>query len=610
VAAGRGESTVTDATTRNSPPPPPELAAARTEAATNRAVAGWILAAFDAFYAEFRRLTWNAQRHFEERNYVAAVADARIRLGHYGATVYALADRLRAVCPHLVDRGVAWDEITRVYASLSSGRYEAGLAIAYLNSVKRRVHIAGWTPVEYAFGDHAAPATDYGSIAARSPGGLPVSPERVRELLQVAGLACPFHDLAGDSVRVSDRINELLASGAHPPLTGIEILRAGFFRNRGAYLVGRFVFADGTVKPLAIALQNPAEGIVVRALLTTISQVHNLFSSTNAAFQVTNPRFHELAAFLHSIMPRRPLGLQYSTIGFHHVSKVAMMNEITRNLTESRETLDNAPGSRGTVAIAFSAPCLAYVLKVIRDRPTSGYKWETYPGAAAVLEKYRAVHDINRTGSMLDNTLYYNLKLDRAWFSPALLDELLREAGNAVRIQDDTVVFKYLIVQRTLMPLNVYLQQAAPEKALRVISNLGHCIRNNAAANIFNRDFDVRNYGVTRYLEVYLYDYDAVEALTDVKVRTNLGRVEGEEGVPDWFFESGIIFLPEEIDEGLRVNDRDLMRSFRTEHAELLTVGYWEGVQATLRAGDVPGIRCYPESCHLRDAAEQPFADE
>jgi isocitrate dehydrogenase kinase/phosphatase len=211
---------------------------------------------------------------------------------------------------------------------------------------------------------------------------------------------------------------------------------------------------------------------------------------------------------------------------------------------------------------------------------------------------------------MLDNTIFYNLKLDRAWFDPRLLEELVTAASNAVRLQGDAVIFKYLVVQRTLMPLNVYLQVAAPDKARRAISNLGHCIRNNAAANLFNRDFDARNYGVTRYLKVYLYDFDAVEALTDVKVRTNTDRIDGEEGIPDWYFEPGFVFLPEEIEAGLRVADRELRRTFRTEHRDLLTVRYWEDMQAAHRSGQIPGIRTYPESCYLDAACVADAADE
>ena len=443
------------------------------------------------------------------------------------------------------------------------GRYEADLAIAYLNSVTRRVRSGAWWPVDYEFGDLRRPAARSEDVSTDYPCGWPVSAPLVQELLQVGDLSTPFQDIERDAALIARRLNESFADSADLELAKIEMLRGCFFRNRGAYLVGRLPFRDGRYKPLVIALQNGLQGVVAGAVLLTIPHVHNLFSSTQAAFQVTNLHYHEISAFLYTIMPRRPLGLQYSTIGFHHVSKVAIMTEVTQQLIQTGDRLDTAPGSRGTVAIAIHRAVPRVRPQGRRDRPTDGYKWESFAGAEAVLEKYRRVHEINRTGSMLDNTIYYNLKLDRAWFHPRLLEELVAAAGNAVRLQGDAVVFKYLVVQRTLMPLNVYLTGAAPEKACRAISNLGHCIKNNAAANIFNRDFDARNYGVTRYLKVYLYDFDAVETLTDVKVRTNTDRVEGEEGIPDWYFEPGFVFLPEEMESGLRVDDRDLRREFR-----------------------------------------------
>jgi isocitrate dehydrogenase kinase/phosphatase len=591
-------------------PFPAQVVAAPDDAGRTGLVAAWILDSFEHFYGEFRRLTWQAKHSFETRNHAAAIADARTRLGLYNRHTYALAEELRAVLPALVEREDLWHAVEAAYRPQLQERYEADLAIAYLHSVMRRVHAGEWWPVDYALGDLARIAAPREAVAVELRCGWPVSTSLAREILQVGELSIPFQDLDRDAALVAQRINDTLAGSVEIPPDRIEMIRGCFFRNKGAYLVGRFVRADGRHKPLVIALQNPAQGLIAAAVILTIPHVHNLFSSTQASFHVTNLHYHEISGFLFTIMPRRPLGLQYSTIGFHHVSKVAIMTEITRQLIDSGEALDTAPGSPGTVAIAFSAPCLSYILKVIRDRPTDGYKWDSFAGAEAVLDKYRRVHEINRTGSMLDNTIYYNLKLDRAWFNPRLLQELVTAAGNAVRLQGDAVVFRYLVVQRTLMPLNVYLKIAAPDKARRAINNLGHCIRNNAAANVFNRDFDARNYGVTRYLKVYLYDFDAVEALTDVKVRTNTDRVEGEEGIPEWFFEAGFVFLPEEMESGLRVDDRDLRREFRAAHGELMTVRYWEDMQAAHRSGQIPGIRTYPESCHLGDSPAGASGDE
>jgi isocitrate dehydrogenase kinase/phosphatase len=237
---------------------------------------------------------------------------------------------------------------------------------------------------------------------------------------------------------------------------------------------------------------------------------------------------------------------------------------------------------------------------VIRDQATDQYKWGEFPGVDQVLGKYGRIHEINRTGSMLDNVIYFNTKLDRSWFDPSLLEELREKAGESVFLQGDDVMFKYLIVQRRMTPLPVFLETASPEDAETAVINLGHCIKNNAAANIFNKDLDGRNYGVSRFLKVFLYDYDALERFTDVKIRTNLDRIEGEEDIPDWYFEDGVIFLPEEMEAGLRIPNRVLRRVFREVHGDLMTVMYWERLQNALRAGEVPSIRTYPEACELR----------
>ncbi len=586
------------------------VGSAPSEHARIQLTAEWILSVFDDFYAEFMRLTWSAKSAFESREHPAAIANARRRLGLYNATVYPLAEELQSVFPQLKEHGPLWREVEALYRGIVDGRYEADLALAYLHSAQRRVHHGEWKPVEYGFRGSHRVVPPANAVSEYFPCAWPVEPLIIQRVLQVAALAIPFSDPARDAELIARRVNEVLADRGGAGLRGIEMLRAGFFRNRGAYLVGRLVLKGAELKPCVIALVNTSEGLRAEALLHMVSHVHNLCSSTEAPFQVTSQYYHELAAFLHSIMPSRPLGLHYSTIGYYHFSKVAVMNEVRRRLVHERERLAVAPGSPGTVTIAFTSPQLDYVLKVIRDQPTSGYKWDRFEGVDAVLAKYKRVHEINRTGSMLDNIVYYNLRLEYAWFEPALAAELLRAAGNSVQRQGRALVFRYLIVQRKLTPLNVFLETAPEQRAQRAMINLGFCIRNNAAANVFNKDFDARNYGVSRYLKIYLYDYDAVEALTDVKVRTNRDRCEGEEDVPGWFFEPGIVFLPEEIEAGLRVRSRTLRRAFRAAHADLMTVEYWEGLQQALRAGEVPGIHTFPESCHLEDWGAQTIATE
>ena len=565
--------------------------------------ARWILAEFDAYYVESRNIPTLAKAAFERRDPARSLELSLRRLSVYSVSVHSLARRLREALPSITDDETFWTRLETHYLTLIEGRYESDLAFAYVHSARRMVYEGMWKPVEYAFLHHPEPASER-SAAVRID--FPIAhgadlAALVDRILDVPHFERGWRDRDGDTRRVAERIESILSGDARRP-TRIQMTDAGFFRNRGAYVVGRIVFDDGSATPLILALLNHEAGVYVQAVLVGEADAHNLFSSTLANFHVTNNHYHELAAFLHTVMPTRRLGLHYSTIGFNHVGKVAVMNELREELATRREVFTTAVGFRGSVAIGFAAPSSDYNLKVIRDVPTDQYKWGEFPGIGAVLDKYRRVHEIDRTGSMLDNIIYYNLELDPAWFEPDLLAELLRDAAESVSLRGETVIMKHLIVQRRVRPLPVFLRDAAPEAAREVIVNLGHCIKNNAAANVFNKDLDARNYGVSRFHKVYLFDYDALEPLTRVKVRSNAGRFEGEDDVPDWFYEDGVVFLPEEIETGFRLRDRALRRLFRDVHGDLMTTGYWECLQDDLERGQVPGIRLYPEQRKLDHA--------
>jgi isocitrate dehydrogenase kinase/phosphatase len=180
-----------------------------------------------------------------------------------------------------------------------------------------------------------------------------------------------------------------------------------------------------------------------------------------------------------------------------------------------------------------------------------------------------------------------------------LLDEILALAAGTVHRDEGGVFVRSLIVQLKIVPLPVYLEAASPAAIEAVITSLGHCIRDNAATNIFNKDLDSRNYGVGRYGRVFLFDYDAVEPLTGVKIRTNADREPGEDTPPPWFFEDGVIFLPEELELGMNLKSDAARRCFRRINAELMTVRYWQDVQDKLLRGDVPELVTVPPECRL-----------
>ena len=563
-----------------------------------RILSDWIQQVFDGFYGDFRAIPPKAKAAFEASAFQQSLQNSRDRLTLYGERMHALARTLSAECPDAIAALELWDRLEQHYTAAVAGRYEADLALAFLHSVRRAVFMDNWTPVDYAVNIKTQSSSDSEVMFSRTVDLIDA--ELIREMLAIPSFEIPFRDVVRDSERAADKIDEALTRrGLADNILAVDVIRGGFFRNRGAYVVGRICLNGGLVVPLILALLNDEVGIYIDAVLTDEPEAHNLFSTTRANFIVTNDHYHELAEFLHGIMPKRPLGLHYSSLGFNHFGKVAVMEELTDELVRDKAVFDTAIGFPGTVAIGFQAPGSVYNLKVIRDHPTENYKWGDFSGVESVLEKYRKVHDINRTGSMLDNAIYYNVNLPSSHFASGLLSELVEYASNAVSLRGKTVFFHHLIVQRKMIPLPVFLQQAPREDCERAVISLGQCIKNNMAANIFNRDLDGRNYGVGSHIRVYLFDYDALETFTDVKIRSNRDRCDGEEDIPGWFFEDGVVFLPEEIEVGLRITDPDLRRLFRTVHGDLLEVEHWQGIQDELKNGKVPQIQVYPDSSSL-----------
>jgi len=569
-----------------------------------QSAATWLYEEYHLFYDEFLKILDLAKLAFEKRDFASSLRISSRRLSLYSISITEVSNRLRQEFPAIHKNIDLWWKVETNYHDLIRGEYSEDIARAYLHSLRRMIYQGEWRVSDYSFAEiisdpERLPAQIVNSI--KLDGNLPK--QAVLDILKIPGFVRGYADINIDAERVATRVAQNLS---RPPrntqrLVRVEMINAGFYRNRGAYLVGRLVFENDKLAPLIIALLNDETGIYVDAVLTSETYAHNIFSSTLANFHVTSSYYHEISAVLKSIMPRRPLGLHYSTIGYNHLGKVAVMSELENELVDSGMVLETAVGSKGTVAIGFASQNSAYNLKVIRDKPTSKYKWGKFEGLESVIKKYTRVHEINRTGSMLDSIIFYNVRLDRHWFSAALLEELLDNASMSVSLHGDDVIFKYLVVQIKLTPLTVYLENASERQAETVIVNLGYCIKNNAAANIFNKDLDARNYGVSSFSMVYLFDYDALEELKDVKIRTNLDREEGEEDIPDWYFEDGVVFLPEELVSGLCIPHRGLRDLFARRHANLLTTDYWSEIQQDLQAGIVPQVSVYPDSERVCD---------
>jgi isocitrate dehydrogenase kinase/phosphatase len=207
-------------------------------------------------------------------------------------------------------------------------------------------------------------------------------------------------------------------------------------------------------------------------------------------------------------------------------------------------------------------------------------------------------HD--RAGRLIDAQSFEFLQFKRERFTEALLAELLEVASNTVSLEDGTVVVSHAYVERQVIPLDIYLQEAAEDAANRVIIDYGQAIKDLAVTNIFAGDMLLKNFGVTRHERVVFYDYDELRPLTDCNFRKfpQARTYEEELAAEPWFHIDEKDVFPEEFLRfmGLPIRVRE---TFLQHHGDLLEVDFWQQTQQRLEAGEIITIRPYLETYRL-----------
>ncbi|HEY1014112.1 MAG TPA: bifunctional isocitrate dehydrogenase kinase/phosphatase [Herpetosiphonaceae bacterium] len=553
--------------------------------------------AFAGYHERFYALTERVAGRFAERDWRGIQADAAARVDLYAAAVDEAEAGLRALLGPAAGDQALWLAMKERYAAQIAGRPDHEQAATFFNSMTRRLLVTIGVNQELEFvlgGGHPGIAAESIFRVYERAGS---TAETLGRLLDDLAPALAWADRAGDVALAAAAIDEQLAEHGGWPANGrIEAVAALFYRNKGAYLVARIAGGAEPV-PLVLALLHPPEGLRIDAALTTAIEVSVLFSFTRSAFHAAEPRSAGLVAFLATLMPRKPPAELYSALGFHKHAKTVLYCDLMRHLRGSRDRFVIAPGERGMVMIVFTLPSYNVVFKLIKDQ-FAPPKDTTHK---AVMAKYLLVFRHDRAGRLVDAQEFEHLRFERGRFEPALLDELLRVAGKAAQVEGDDVIIKHAYVERRVTPLDVYLREVGEEEARAAALDFGRAIRDLAASNIFPGDMLLKNFGVTRNRRVAFYDYDELMLLTDCifKAMPAPSSYDEEMAAEPWFAVGENDVFPEEFGHflGLRAPLRQL---FMEQHGELLTVAFWRGIQARLRAGEVPDIIPYAGERRLR----------
>ena len=420
--------------------------------------------------------------------------------------------------------------------------------------------------------------------------GPTVDAPLVRAILDAIPWSVPYAEPERDAGIIAQLISAAVHDTRAAGPVSVDIVRSVFYRNKGAYVVGRVRRGDVTL-PLVIPLLRAERGIVADAALLTQNQASVVFGFSWSYFRVAAPRPRDLVEFLQSIMPFKAIDELYNAIGFNKHGKTELFRRLMSHLRDPEARFELAEGDEGMVMAVFALPAFNLVFKIIKD--SFGAPKNTT--RQAVMDKYHFVFVRDRVGRLADAQEFEHLEFPRRCFPDELLDYLLRVAGTTVRAVGDRVVVRHVYTERRVTPLNIFLREAGEEAGREAVLEYGNAIKDLAAADIFTGDMLLKNFGVTRNGRVICYDYDELCLLSDCHFRRipHPTSIEEEFAAEPWFHVGESDVFPEEFRSFL-APPGSARQAFLSAHGDLLEVEFWQGVQQRLARGDVVDVFPYP----------------
>ncbi|WP_273022865.1 bifunctional isocitrate dehydrogenase kinase/phosphatase [Rheinheimera sp.] len=575
-------------------------------------IADIILKGFRRHFSLFQAITAKAKQRFELADWRAFQQDSSERISFYDRRVTEAIAHLATELPKQCLDETLWQQVKQHYMEYLNFHPQAELAETFYNSVFCQLFERKYFHNQNIFVESTLNKTHLPApVASVYDSYFPAQDglkQTLRNILSGFGFITPFIDLDRDIRLIVKSFMAQSSHGRHPVYQiRFDILKSVFYRNKAAYIVGRAVTPDGQQPFIIPLLHREGAGLYIDTLVTDAKQMTIIFGFSRAYFMVENQVPSALVHFLRELLPHKTLAELYASIGLHKQGKTEFYRELLNHLANSKDQFVAAPGIRGMVMMVFTLPSFPYVFKVIRDKFAPSKEF----GRDTVKARYQLVKQHDRVGRMADTLEYSYVALPRHRFSAELLDELQQVIGQSLSFEDDLVVIKHLYIERRMIPLNLYLENASTDEKAHIMDDYGLAIKQMIAANIFPGDMLLKNFGVTRHKRVVFYDYDEVQYLLDVNFRS-FPKTDNYE---DAMFAEGTVcaapgdVFPEQMATFVTPQPqiRELLFS---QHPELLDAAYWRQKQDNIRHGVVEDIFPYPDNIRFYHQYQDDSTDD
>ena len=329
-----------------------------------------ILAGFDTHYRLFRSASRDARRCFEQGRWQELRGLARSRIDMYDQRVSEAVETITREHPtSLTER--SWPAIKLAYASLLTNHQQPELAETFYNSVACRLLDRTDYHNEYIFWRPQVSTELIESVTPTyrwyDPSALGLR-ATLRQVIDDFELTSPWEDLDRDltaALRAFSRALPVPLEVAES--LQIQVLSSLFFRNKGAYVVGRVVLGGPEQQlPFALPILKNSRGeLYVDAVLMRREELGTLFSLARAYFLVDMEVPAAFVAFLKTIFPNKPPAELYIALGLAKQGKTLFYRMLFEHLKYSGDRFVVAQGARGMVMLVFTLPSFPYVFKLI-----------------------------------------------------------------------------------------------------------------------------------------------------------------------------------------------------------------------------------------------------
>lgn len=570
------------------------------------AMAQAMLEGFNRHYRPFRQVSAAAKQRFERADWAGQQKAQSDRIAFYDQRVEEGTERLQREFDAGSQPMEVWQQAKLHFIGLLTNHHQPELAETFFNSVTtkilRREHfnneflfVRPAVSTEYIENDEPAAKPTFRAYYPHTHDALHRCLRRAIENFQ---LERPFDDLDRDIADVLREVRRRFGSDVRLRANfQIQMLDSLFYRNKGAYAVGK-VINGFTEFPLALPILHDERGrLYIDTVLLSEDDLLLLFSFARAYFMVDMEIPSAYVQFLRSLMPRKPRAELYSALGLAKQGKTLFYRDFLYHLRHSSDRFIVAPGIKGMVMVVFTLPSFPFVFKVIRDF----YPPQKDTTRDKIKSKYLLVKQHDRVGRMAETLEYSNVAFPRSRFSPELIDEIQTHCPSQLEFDGDSIIIRHCYIERRMIPLNIYLQEADDQQLEAAVIEYGNAIKDMVAANIFPGDMLWKNFGITRHGKVVFYDYDEIEYVTDCNFRRvpQPRNEEDEMAAEPWYAVGPHDVFPETFGQFLLGNPK-VRAVFMKHHADLLDVAFWQEHQSRIREGYLYDVFPYDPSRRFR----------